>query len=105
MLSDRIERAKRGSPFLGVFGAALAVGNLVLWIRTGDASYLAAACAFAAMTPAWYLLALSFTQPIGAELRRARAAGLPKWARTLSMVGAALLFVSVAIRVVATISA
>ena len=105
MLSDRLERTKRGSPFLGVIGAALAIGEFVVWIRTGDASYLAAAGAFAAMTPAWYLLALSFTRPIGAELRRARAAGLPNWARVLSIAGLVLLSVSVALRLAATLSA
>ena len=82
---------------MGVFASLL---PFTLWLQSGRAWHLLSALAFAAMTPAWYLRPISFTQPVG-DLWKLRQAPLPRVATWLVMAGFFLLGASVLLRLTA----
>jgi hypothetical protein len=89
--------AQRRSPFLAAFGIILAGVAFVAWLQSGHVSALLGALAFVAMAPVWYLLPISFTEPIQGQWKHLPKQ-LPKWAQVLTVVGLVLLFASVALR-------
>jgi hypothetical protein len=83
---------------LAVFGAALVLLNLWIWVGNSNASYLIAAVSFAALTPGFYFSPIRFRRSFLANAEAIRTIKQPAWVTGSTIAGLALLFASLAVR-------
>lgn len=85
------------SPSMAAFGVVLAAPSFVAWVGSGQLPHLLGAVAFAAITPCWYFLPISWSGPFREQLMR-RPERFPKWVQVSTALGMVALFTSVALR-------